>query len=66
MESVTKMDWGSLPARPIAGCNTCTENVPTTSEIGGMVVDTAYSSNVRDIVLHLRVPADGENNPLSL
>ncbi len=60
------MDRGCLPARLVAGCNTRTENVPTTTEIGGVVVDTAYSSNVRDIVLRLRAPANNENNPRGL
>ncbi len=47
------MDRGSLPARLVAGHNTRIENIPTTSEIGGVVVDTDYSSNVWDIVLRL-------------
>ncbi len=64
VDPVTTMDCSSLPARLVAGRNTCTENVPTTSEIGGVVVDTACSANVRDIVLCLQAPANGEGNSL--
>ncbi len=66
VDPMTTMDRGSLPARLVAGRNTRTENVPTTSEIGGVVVDTSYSANVRDIVLRLRAPANGEGNALGL
>jgi hypothetical protein len=66
VDPVTTMNWGSLPARLVAGQNTRTENVPTTSEIGGIAVDTAYSANVRDIVLRLRAPANGDSNALGL
>jgi hypothetical protein len=63
IDSVITTGRGSLPARLVAGRNTHTENILTTSERGGVVVDTAYSSNVRDIVLRLQAPADGECNP---
>ncbi len=66
VDPVTTMDRGCLPARLVAGRNTRTENIPTTTEIGSVVVDTAYSSNVRDIVLRLRAPANNENNPRGL
>jgi hypothetical protein len=38
---VTMMDRRSLPARLVAGHNTCTENVPTTTDISSVMVDTA-------------------------
>ncbi len=66
VHAVTTVDWSSLLACLIALCNTRTENVPTTSEIGGMVVGTAYSTNMWDIVLRLKTPADSENCPLGL
>jgi hypothetical protein len=47
----------------VAGCNTLTENVLTTTEISGVVIDTAYSSNVLDIVLCLHAPTNNEHNP---
>ncbi len=53
VDPVTTMDRGSLPARLVAGRNTRTENVPTTTDIGKVVADTVYSFNVRDIVLRL-------------
>ncbi len=66
VDPVTTMDRGSLLARLVAGRNTRTENVPTTTDIGGVVVDTAYSSNVRDIVLRLRGPANNDRNSQGL
>jgi hypothetical protein len=57
------MDQSGLLAHLVAGRKTCTENVPTTSEKCGVVVDTAYSANVQDVVLCLRAPADVENSP---
>jgi hypothetical protein len=51
VDPVTTMGSGSLPARLVAGHNTRTEYVQITTDIGSVMVDTAYSSNVRDIVL---------------
>ncbi len=53
VDPVTTMDCGSLPAQLVAGRNTGTKNVITTTDISGVVVDTVYSSNIWDIVLHL-------------
>jgi hypothetical protein len=63
IDPVTTMDRRSLLACLVAGRNTCTKNILTTSEIGGVVFDTVYSSNVQDIVLRLQAPANGEHNP---
>jgi hypothetical protein len=44
---------GSLPAQWVACCNSCTYNIPTTSKTASVVVDTAYLSNVQNIVIYL-------------
>jgi hypothetical protein len=66
VDPVTTVDRGSLLARLVAGRNTRTENVLTTTDINGVVVDTAYSANVRDIVLRLRAPANNDRNSQGL
>jgi hypothetical protein len=66
VDPATTMDCESLPAWLVAGCNTHTENVPSITDIGGVVVDTAYSSNVQDIVLRLRAPANNNRNSQGL
>ncbi len=50
----------------VAGCINCTENVPTMTDIGGVVVDIAYSSNVQDIALRLQAPANINGNSQGL
>ncbi len=66
VDPVTIMDRGRLPARLVAGRNTLNENIPKSIKVGGLVVDTAYSSNVKDIILCLRALANNENNPRGL
>jgi hypothetical protein len=53
IDPVKMIDRGSFSARLVAGRNIPTENVPTTTHLGSVVIDTAYCSNVRDIVLRL-------------
>ncbi len=60
------MDHESLPARSVAGRNTHTKNLPETTDIDSVVVDTACSSNVQDIVLCLQAPANHDPNSQGL